>query len=83
MFSYYFLVQVISVLITVDCYIPYNPSDGHSWKIYLNNHGNCGQYSEASFIGVLMKRYSENTQQIYRRTPMPQCDFNKVAKQVL
>ena len=32
--------------------------------------------------GVLMKRYSENMQQIYRRTPMPKCDFNKVAKQL-
>ena len=31
--------------------------------------------------GVLKKRYSENTQQIYRRTPMPKCDFNKGAKQ--
>ena len=31
--------------------------------------------------GVLMKRCSENVQQIYRRTPMPKCDFNKVAKQ--
>ena len=28
-----------------------------------------------------MKRCSENMQQIYRRTPMPKCDFNKVAKQ--
>ena len=25
---------------------------------------------------------SENMQQIYRRTPMPKCDFNKVAKQL-
>ena len=25
--------------------------------------------------GVLRKRCSENTQQIYRRTPMPKCDF--------
>ena len=33
------------------------------------------------FIGVLIKRCSENLQQIYRRTPMPKCDFNKVAKQ--
>ena len=32
------------------------------------------------FRGVLGKRCSENTQQIYRRTtPMPKCDFNKVA----
>ena len=28
---------------------------------------------------VLKKRCSENMQQIYRRTPMPKCDFNKVA----
>ena len=30
--------------------------------------------------GVFRKRCSENMQQIYRRTPMPKCDFNKVAK---
>ena len=32
--------------------------------------------------GVLGKRCPENMQQIYRRTPMPKCDFNKVAKQL-
>ena len=32
--------------------------------------------------GVLMKRGSENMQKIYRRKPMPKCDFNKVAKQL-
>ena len=31
--------------------------------------------------GVLRKRCSENMQQIYRRTPMPKFDFNKVALQ--
>ena len=30
--------------------------------------------------GVRKKRCSENMQQIYKRTPMPKCDFNKVAK---
>ena len=30
--------------------------------------------------GVLKNSCSENTQQIYRRTPMPKSDFNKVAK---
>ena len=29
-----------------------------------------------------MKRCSKNMQQIYSRTPIPKCDFNKVAKQV-
>ena len=32
--------------------------------------------------GVLRKRCSENMRQIYRRTPMPKCDFKKVAKQL-
>ena len=32
--------------------------------------------------GVLKKRCSENMLQIYRRTPMPKCDFNKIAKQL-
>ena len=33
--------------------------------------------------GVLKKRCSEKMQQIYSRTPMPKCHFNKVAKQLL
>ena len=32
--------------------------------------------------GVLKKRCSENMQQIYSRTLMPKCDFNKVASNV-
>ena len=32
--------------------------------------------------GVLQKRCSENMEQIYRRTPMAKCDFNKVATPV-
>ena len=35
------------------------------------------------FRGVLSKRCSENMQQIYRRTPMLKCDFNKVAEQLI
>ena len=31
--------------------------------------------------GVHRKSYSENMQQIYGRTPMPKCDFNKVMSQ--
>ena len=33
------------------------------------------------FRGIPEKRCSENMQQIYRRTPMSKCDFNKVALQ--
>ena len=32
---------------------------------------------------VPRKRCSESMQQIYRRTPMPKCDFNKVVKKLL
>ena len=31
---------------------------------------------------VPKKRCSENMEQIYRRTPMPKCDFDKVSKQL-
>ena len=30
------------------------------------------------FIGVLIKKCSENMQEIYSRTPMPKCDYNKI-----
>ena len=33
--------------------------------------------------GVLRKRCSEDMTQIYKRMPMPKCDFNKVAKQLV
>ena len=32
--------------------------------------------------GVLKKKCSENMHQIYRRTPMPRRDFNKVTLQL-
>ena len=32
--------------------------------------------------GVLRKRCSENMQKIYKRTPMPNCNFNQVAKRL-
>ena len=31
--------------------------------------------------GIIRKRCSQNKQQIYKRTPMPNCDFNKTVKQ--
>ena len=34
------------------------------------------------FRAVLIRRCSENIQQIYRTTPVPNCDFNKVTKQL-
>ena len=44
-----------------------------------NKHGN---YQKQSSRGIFVKRCSENMQQIYRKTTMPKCDFNKVAKQL-
>ena len=35
------------------------------------------------FRAVFRERCSENMQQIYRRTPIPKCDFNKVGKDIL
>ena len=32
--------------------------------------------------GVLINKRAENMQQIYRKIPMPKCDFNKMAKQL-
>ena len=40
------------------------------------------EFQKQLFRGVLVKRCSENMRQIYRRTPMPKFDFNKVAKQL-
>ena len=37
---------------------------------------------EAALQRCLKKRCSENMQQIYRRAPMPKCDFNNVSKQL-
>ena len=38
-------------------------------------------FKKQLFVGGLRKRCSGNMQHIYRRTPIPKCDFNKVAKQ--
>ena len=47
-------------------------------KYYLNRSFPVIQKQPS--IGVLIKRCSENMQQIYLKTPMPKCDFTKVAK---
>ena len=44
------------------------------WKESLKHMNKMEQSSR----GVPMKRCSENMLQIYRRTPMPKCDFNKL-----
>ena len=42
----------------------------------------CNENQRQPSRGVLRKSSSENMHQIYRRTPMPKRDFNKVAKQL-
>ena len=43
----------------------------------------CESYLQKQpFRCVLKRRYSENMQKMYRRTPMPKCNFNEVALQL-
>ena len=60
-----------------------------SYVIYLflsQNHFSTNHLRHQFFwslsVGVLIKGSSGNMQQIYRRTLMSKCDFNKVAKQL-
>ena len=49
--------------------------------VHLDFIGKLNLIQKPSPRGVLRKRCSENTQQIYRRTLVTKCDFNKVSKQ--
>ena len=65
-----FLLYMVTLLYTVN-------------KILVqNNFHICYGCWEATLRGVLRKRCSRNMQQIYWRTPMQKCNFNKVAKQL-
>ena len=46
---------------------------------YLENFYAVLLFQKQPSRSVLKKRCSENIQQVYGRTPMPKCDFNKVA----
>ena len=50
-------------------------------RICLERSTSCfiNDFQKQPTRGILKKRCSENMQQIYRRTPMPKCNFNKVA----
>ena len=56
------------------------------WKLFLNLEDKLWLdmfvAQKQPSKGVLGKRCSENMQQIYWRTPMPKCKFNKVAWQL-
>ena len=53
-----------------------------SLLFYLCNLYLLKKKQKLSSRGVLRERCSENLQQMYRRTPMPKCDFSKVALQL-
>ena len=50
-------------------------------KLYIKNFTSFTSKKQPSRV-VLIKRFSENMQQIYSRTSMLKCDSNKVAKQL-
>ena len=54
----------------------------HTIKIKMNQLHLMNFFFQQPSKSVLRKRCSENMHQIYWRTPLPTCDFNKVAKQV-
>ena len=49
--------------------------------IFKSNSSIISNEQKQPYIDVL--RCSRNMQQIYRRTPMSKCDFNKVALQLI
>ena len=48
-------------------------------RMFSKNHSKRNHPQKQPLADVPRKTYSENVQQIYRRTPMSKCDFNKVA----
>ena len=40
------------------------------------------KFSEASLLRFSSEKFYEDMHKIYRKTPMPKCDFNKVARQL-
>ena len=61
------------------CLSDCNGSQTHNHLVFkrTNNLAKLDRYSSSE---AATQRCSENMQQNYRRTPMPKCDFNKVAK---
>ena len=59
------------------------PKNCNFVSVFGNNlHLKMKRNTEAALQRCSIRRCSESMQQIYRRTPMPKCDFNKVAKQL-
>ena len=56
----------------VKVHFPQRKKWNFAWKIYSVN---VIKLAQTALHNVLTKRYSENMQQIYRRTLMPKCEF--------
>ena len=91
-FLLYHLVLLVTQLNQQQCHIfnfTLSHFQGHLFSIFLYFSyisllfftGGSDNTQKQSSRGVIWKRSSENMQQNYRRTPMPNCDFNKVALQ--
>ena len=65
-----------------DVTVVFNTSWENHIRSNFEHHNYLNSRQKQSSRGVLRKRCSENMQQIYRRTPMPKSDFNKVALQL-
>ena len=50
-----------------------------SVRRFCQNHIAKTKFRSSHPEDIAIKSCSENMQQIYRRTPMPKCNFNKVA----
>ena len=65
-----------------DCCLRLFPEFIQTQKRYSNSFDKITILQKQPSRGVLKKRCSENIEKIYRRTPMPKCNFNKIAKQL-
>ena len=52
------------------------------WGVFLGIFQEFSEDQKQPPRGVPRKRCSKNIQQICRRTPMPKCNYNKVAKEL-
>ena len=68
-----------SVLKKSERYTPWPVWKQPTESLVFSRQDYCNNLQKQSFRGVLEKKYPENMQQIYRRTLMPMCNFNKVA----
>ena len=70
--------EVIKIHLTENMF----PNKEHSLR-FLDLHKPVKDTQQQPPRGVLRKRCSENMQLIYRKSPMPKCDFNIVATATL